>query len=107
MGARCRSIDEILEILRSRTIKRGKCWLYQGRLDRDGYGVIYYNAYPIHIHRFIAHLCFGLDVYEKNKQQANHKAICPNRNCWNPLHIYVGTQDDNLNDAMIKRREKK
>jgi hypothetical protein len=37
-----------------------------------------------------------------DKLQALHKeAICTYKNCWNPEHLYVGTQSDNMRDAII------
>lgn len=48
-------------------------------------------------HRVSAILLLELNVLDESLQ-ANHKPECPNRNCWNPEHLYIGTAQDNAND---------
>ena len=76
--------------------KDTKCWLWQGSTFKFGYGQIRYNGTNWTIHRLS--LCIYLKLLYKDKWVACH--ICSNPNCWNPLHLYVGTQSDNIIDTI-------
>jgi hypothetical protein len=91
----------VLERLWKRTVinKDTGCWLLSGFKDKDGYVRVYYLATNVRVNRLSAHLFLGLDLKDK-KQQSNHKFECPNRNCWNPEHLYVGNQYQNVRDSM-------
>lgn len=76
------------------------CWLdVYGFKDPDGYTKIYYHAMSVRTNKFSAHFFHNLKLNDL-KLQANHKIICKNRNCWNPGHIYVGTQAQNIKDSI-------
>jgi hypothetical protein len=72
------------------------CYLFSATNAR-GHGQLSYKLRTYGVHRLSAMIFYGLDLDDKT-QQANH--TCPNRNCWNPDHIYVGTQSDNVKDAV-------
>jgi len=94
----------ILDRLKNSTIIDDKtgCWLYIGGNDgRKGYGKIRFRYRKVAVHRVSAHLYLGLDL-TNNNLQALHKQNCPNKNCWNPEHLYVGTHHDNMQDALEK-----
>lgn len=74
-----------------------KCWLWLGYCDEKGYGRIKYQGKTIRVHRVSA-IIHGIIKEEDEVTQANHKKECPNRNCWNPEHIYSGTHEDNMRD---------
>lgn len=38
----------------------------------------------------------------KDKWDACH--LCKYKNCWNPLHLYQGTEKSNVRDAIINKR---
>lgn len=87
----------------SRVDVRGpdECWLWTGGRKRTGYGVVWprgssevgahrlswelHNAQPIPDGMFACHSC---DV----------------PSCVNPSHIWIGTHDDNMRDALVKGR---
>lgn len=71
------------------------CWLYSESLT-SGYGTFA----GIKVHRASAHIHLGLDLDDATVQ-VNHKTNCPNRNCWNPEHLYVGTQQQNALDQQV------
>ena len=90
----------ILNRLNEKTIRNNEtsCWLYIG--GNDGrYGTIRFNGKKTKVHRVSAHLFHGLDLNSRTLR-ALHKPICPNKNCWNPEHIYVGTDKDNVQDTI-------
>lgn len=91
--------DPILKkLLYNRAIDESTgCWLHHGSIDpNSGYGIICHHQIRYRVHRLSAHIYLGFDL--DSELQINHKSICPNRNCWNPDHIYVGTQKENMID---------
>lgn len=90
-----------MERLWKRTVidKVTGCWLISGLQDKDGYVRVYYSATNVRVNRLSAHLFLGLDLKDKI-QQANHKPDCFHRNCWNPEHLYIGNQYQNIRDSM-------
>lgn len=75
------------------------CWLWNGHKSPKGYGFLEYKGKNTKISRLSAHLYLGLDINNK-KELALHKAICPNKNCWCPSHLYIGTYADNALDSV-------
>lgn len=74
------------------------CWLWDGQVDKDGYGR-FRERYPgpwIKAHRasFLCHkgqIPDGLGVLH----------TCNLRCCVNPDHLYAGTQKDNVRDMLV------
>lgn len=82
------------------------CWLFWGRCNPDGYGQTEYKFdgdewRQISVHRLSAHIIHKMPI--RSVEHVLHKIICPNRNCWNPEHIYVGNQSDNSHDAVTTK----
>lgn len=75
------------------------CWLWTGSLDKDGYGFLMYEGKAIKAHRYAFILNRG-EIPED--LQICHS--CDIRNCVNPNHLFLGTQKDNMQDAMKKGR---
>lgn len=75
-----------------------QCWLFTGYLSSYGYGRITVNWVNYYVHTVSAIVYLNFDPY--TGLQVNHK--CSNKNCWNPEHLYVGTQMENVHDSMIK-----
>ena len=97
-------LKEIIEKIKERTIEDGTgCWLFQG-INNKGYGSIKFNGKMVSIHRISAAYYLGLDLTNRTKQ-ANHKIACSYKNCWNPNHLYIGTQSENKADRIFKREE--
>jgi hypothetical protein len=95
------NINNIEQKLKSKTIIDSKtgCWLFQGGKDTSGAGQIQFNYKGCLVHRISAMLYLGFNM--EGPFQVNHKVICPNRHCWNPEHLYIGTQSDNMQDRNI------
>lgn len=79
--------------------KKTGCWEFTGSKAK-GYSRILINGKLIPAHRF---------TYEfyKKKKIPNHLFAChdcDNKSCVNPNHIFIGTQVDNLKDAISKNR---
>lgn len=72
------------------------CIVWDGAI-RDGYGLISYNNKITSVHRLRWILTYG-EI--SDGQQVLHK--CDNRRCFRIEHLFLGTQADNLNDAINK-----
>lgn len=91
---------ELIEILKSKTTidETTGCWLHNGSFNNSGYSHVTYQYRTVSVHRLSAHIYHGMLLDEPTN--VNHKAKCPNKNCWNPNHIYVGTQQENYQDSI-------
>jgi len=86
-------------LLSNREISKNGCWNYLGVLHATGYAVITINKKQEGVHRvswklFKGEIPGGLWVLHK----------CDNRKCFNPEHLFLGTQKDNMTDMVNKRR---
>ena len=82
--------------------KTETCWLWTGKLDKDGYGHTSLhgrNSNPIGSHR---------RSYELFKGEIENNLFvchsCDIRHCVNPNHLFLGTTQDNMNDMCAKER---
>jgi hypothetical protein len=76
------------------------CWLWTGATQRNGYGVM--NSRRIfagraqRVHRVAAMI--WLNMEPSDDRHVLHR--CDIKNCFNPAHLYLGTQLDNARDAI-------
>lgn len=76
------------------------CWLWtRSTLQSGGYGVISLNKKPHRVHvlsyrLFVGEIGPGMFVCHK----------CDTPPCFNPDHLFLGTQADNMRDASKKKR---
>jgi hypothetical protein len=78
------------------------CWRTNGCIAANGYAVITIHKKYHHLHRVSASVFLGLDLNDRS-QTANHKSICPNRDCFNPDHLYLGNQSRNVQDSVRQK----
>lgn len=76
------------------------CWVYQGRLDKDGYGKILLKNGHFRAHRLMAHLTLKSRLSEFDI--VAHR--CDNPSCINPEHLFVTTALGNMQDRDTKGR---
>ena len=87
----------LLRRLQDRTKIDGDCWRWTGSHTGSGHGKISVDGKDCDVHRISASIHHGLDL--KSSLQALHKQECPNPDCWNPDHLYIGTAKDNVRDS--------
>ena len=76
------------------------CWLWTGKVDKCGYGYLTSGKAPgKRAHRLSWELFNGKLT---SKDVVCHK--CDTPSCVNPLHLFVGTQRDNVLDMWAKKR---
>ena len=75
------------------------CWEWQGKRDRDGYGVFQYNLKDRKAHRTV----YGLTHAGDQSPVVMH--LCDNPACCNPSHLRGGSQLQNMQDKVSKDRQ--
>lgn len=73
------------------------CWVWSRSRGGGGYGKVRWNHRQWLVHRVAWTLIFG--PIPKGKQVL-HK--CDNPPCFNPTHLFLGTQKENIADMMAK-----
>lgn len=71
------------------------CWLPYVYNPKEHFRITYKSKKQL-IHRLSAFVFLGLT--EDSVMQVNHKRECPNKACFNPDHIYIGTAKENSQD---------
>ena len=80
-----------------------KCWIWNGVRTREGYGHLVNKEYS----HFYAHRFSYLLFYGSIPEGLKICHSCDNPWCVNPEHLWAGTQNDNVQDAVRKGRFKK
>ena len=74
-------------------------WLWRGAKITN-YGVIAIYNKNYYVHRLILSQLFRLNYKDYNWLACHIDSLCSYRDCWNPLHLYVGTREDNMQDKI-------
>lgn len=83
--------------------KSGKCWEWQAKISPFGYGQ--FSIAPGNVKQ--AHR-FSYELYKGKIPKGKcvlHK--CDNRKCIKPSHLWIGTQQENMQDMIRKGRDRK
>lgn len=75
------------------------CWLWQKRLNHDGYGIMSILSRHKPVHRIVYQEWIG-DIPEG--MEICHR--CDVRNCCNPKHLFAATHLENMQDMVNKGR---
>ena len=77
------------------------CWFWQGSIDGMGYGRFFWDCKLYQASRMSYHLFNGnIGKYRIVRH------TCDNPKCVNPKHLILGTQRDNMIDAVKRNRRK-
>lgn len=82
------------------TADDNQCWLWQGSVNRHGYGAHRVDRKRLSCHR-IAWMYPNYIIPEG--MFVCHS--CDNPSCCNPKHLWIGTHQDNMNDMKKKKRQ--
>lgn len=78
------------------------CWNWKGSRFQCGYGQVHWNGRPVLAHRLSAMIWKRFDI--DSPLQVLHR--CDNKACFNPKHLFIGTQLENVKDCIKKGRFK-
>jgi len=81
------------------TVMSSGCWEWSGLRFSPGYGRLDLDGVQYRVHRLVYQYCVG-DLPEE-LVVCHH---CDNPPCCNPDHLFIGTKQDNLIDALTKGR---
>jgi hypothetical protein len=87
-------------LLAKRTIAPGGCWIWTDYRNRQGYGLRSVDGDEYLVHRLAAWLWQGFDLHSKTLILHD----CDNPSCFNPEHLFEGTDLDNIRDKVLKNR---
>jgi hypothetical protein len=82
------------------TINNNACMIWTTGKDKDGYGQFWVNGKGIRSHIFVWTIYNGPIL---KGLQVLHKCDYPG--CINPLHLWIGTNQENVDDKVRKRRQ--
>jgi hypothetical protein len=101
---RVRNAEEMaIHLLANRTIDSNGCWNWTGGLTSAGYGRVHFITRNVGVHRLAAHLWLGMSM--DSEEFVCHR--CDNPKCFNPEHLFLGTQKDNMQDCSRKHRTRR
>jgi len=78
--------------------KESDCWLWTGTLFPNGYGSFTHQGRKVGAHRFMFRIIHG----PPGNMYVCH--VCDNKPCVNPIHLFLGSSQDNTLDAINKGR---
>jgi hypothetical protein len=93
---------DILRRFLKKVEKTDSCWLWTAYKNQDGYGLFNINGKSERAHR----ASYVLFVGEIPNGMVVRHYVCDNSACVNPDHLKLGTQKDNIGDAVRKGRNR-
>lgn len=75
------------------------CWEWAGGRDKTGYGIFCIGTKAVLAHRVSYRVAYG-----PFGEELKVRHICDNPPCCNPAHLIAGTQADNVQDMINRKR---
>ena len=81
----------------------GECWIWKLYCTRDGYGQVKFKGKNVGAHRI------AFELFHKRKIVEGLFILhsCDNRKCCNPIHLREGTNQENMNDKVLRNRQQR
>jgi len=96
----CTPHCQFLSNLPQSSVNDSECWDWTGGIASTGYGRFCFDMFSYYAHRF-SYAYFNKIPYGHINQVNHH---CDNPKCVNPLHLYSGTQTQNMQDMAKRER---
>lgn len=80
-------------------LDENSCWQWKGWIQKSGYGGLNYNKKILKAHRVSYEIYYAEPL---GNLHCLHR--CDNPSCVNPLHLFSGTNLDNIKDKVQKGR---
>jgi hypothetical protein len=90
-------------LLRHITMTPSGCWEWNGQRDKHQYGLMAIRHNGKEKPNFVHRIAFSL-FHEEWNGASSVLHHCDNPPCCNPLHLFAGNQQDNVDDMMSKGR---
>lgn len=84
------------------SVLRSECWEWPGWKYKSGYGRIWFNGKYWLTHRLAYYWAKKAPRDRFERLHVLHR--CDNPGCYNPEHLWLGTNNDNIRDRVIKGR---
>ncbi len=91
-------------LINGTTYKDSRCWIFKHSTSTSRYGQLRVDYKLQLTHRLSAAIFLNLDL-DNDRVQVNHKPECTSAYCWNPDHLYIGTQAENMKDVSERMRD--
>lgn len=83
------------------TVETLPCKEWEGRIDKWGYGRLYFRKRD-----FLAHRWAWIQANGDIPDGFMVLHLCDNSRCYEASHLYLGTQEDNMRDLVARNRAK-
>ena len=97
-----RHVTVLEEYFHMLQIMPNDCWEWRGSLTKQGYGQV--TRRDMKPKGWMAHRLAWVLAYGPIPKGLWVLHKCDNRPCINPLHLFLGTQSDNVRDCVAKGR---
>lgn len=85
-------------LLSKRKIMPNGCWLWTGTCHKRGHGLLKIAGKFKYVHRLAAELWHP--DFDRKAIYCHKNNICKHKACFNPSHVYKGTQYQNVQDSI-------
>jgi hypothetical protein len=99
--------DKLIQTVKKFVWKRlsNQCWIWTGGRSKEGYGRVTIRNDQYGTVSYMAHRVMYVIEYGSFDWNLHVNHDCDNPPCCNPNHLWLGTQQDGINDCINKGRK--